>query len=317
VGHVERENCDILFLSWLLRYKEVKELQMETAVAQFQKAATSVPMHFSLRVSEADKEMLTRTKSDVSAATALMDYNGPLPHHVGQRLSLAVLDPSSPAYPESALYFFDRNEEIFGRKAPQVLLQESTRTFDCFQSALPNLDDLRMAATNLHILLLRGYNVKMSQRGIGELAKGLVLYSKIPAALIPRFPKYTDLLAHFVDFKTFHLKYPVNLSLEGTAVDDCPEYPVFASESLDKMLNEVLVPLYTFKKHSGVLGGGAPLSIAWVKAILPELEQIYAQECARESMSLSGTKSTAGVDNLQKSESSVPVTDEEAKELEG
>ena len=55
VGHVERENCDILFLSWLLRYKEVKELQMETAVAQFQKAATSVPMHFSLRVSEADK----------------------------------------------------------------------------------------------------------------------------------------------------------------------------------------------------------------------------------------------------------------------
>ena len=234
-----------------------------------------------------------------------------------RRLSLAVLDPSSPAYPESALYFFDRNEEIFGRKAPQVLLQESTRTFDCFQSALPNLDDLRMAATNLHILLLRGYNVKMSQRGIGELAKGLVLYSKIPAALIPRFPKYTDLLAHFVDFKTFHLKYPVNLSLEGTAVDDCPEYPVFASESLDKMLNEVLVPLYTFKKHSGVLGGGAPLSIAWVKAILPELEQIYAQECARESMSLSGTKSTAGVDNLQESESSVPVTDEEAKELEG
>ncbi|CAJ1436313.1 unnamed protein product [Effrenium voratum] len=317
VGHVERENCDILFLSWLLRYKEVKELQMETAVAQFQKAATSVSMHFSLRVSEADKvahayqlkedeekEMLTRTKSDVSAATALMDYmdhyritwasgeskmtvsNIRLHLRILRRLSLAVLDPSSPAYPESALYFFDRNEEIFW---PQGAAGAAAR------SALPNLDDLRMAATNLHILLLRGYNVKMSQRGIGELAKGLVLYSKIPAALIPRFPKYTDLLAHFVDFKTFHLKYPVNLSLEGTAVDDCPE-------SLDKMLNEVLVPLYTFKKHSGVLGGGAPLSIAWVKAILPELEQIYAQECARESMSLSGTKSTAGVDNLQESE---------------
>ena len=130
-----------------------------------------------------------------------------------RRLSMAVADPGNPAYKDSALFFFDRNEEIFGRKGLQTILQESTRAFDSFQSALQSLDELRMASENLHILLLRGCNIKMSGRGIGELARGLVLYSKVPQALIPRFPRYTDFLKDFESLRVFHAKFPTGLTV--------------------------------------------------------------------------------------------------------
>ena len=121
-----------------------------------------------------------------------------------RRLSLAMLDNSAPAYEGSALYWFDRNEELWGRKGPQVTLQENARSFDAFQAALPNLDDLRDASMTLHILLLRGNNVKMAGRGIADLARGLVLYSRIPAALLPRFEKYSELLKPFGSLREFH-----------------------------------------------------------------------------------------------------------------
>ena len=129
-----------------------------------------------------------------------------------RRLSLAVLDTGAPAYKDSALYYFDRNEEIFGRKGTQVALQENCRSFDSFQSALPNLDDLREASKNLHLLLLRGYNIKLTGRGIAELARGLVLYSKIPTSLVPRFPRYVDILKPFGSLQAFHKAFPQGLS---------------------------------------------------------------------------------------------------------
>ena len=125
-----------------------------------------------------------------------------------RRLSMAVVDTGAPVYQGSALYFFDKNEEIWGRTATQVALQESCRSFDSFQSALQNLEDLREASKNLHLLLLRGYNVKLTGRGIAELARGLVLYSKIPASLLPRFPKYADLLKPFGSLEAFHAEFP-------------------------------------------------------------------------------------------------------------
>ena len=130
-----------------------------------------------------------------------------------RRLSMAVADTGSPAYADSALFFFDRNEEIFGRKGQQTLLQESARAFDSFQSALQSLDELRMASENLHILLLRGCNIKMSGRQIPELARGLVLYSKVPQALIPRFPRYAEFLKDFQSLKVFHAQFPVGLTV--------------------------------------------------------------------------------------------------------
>lgn len=170
-------------------------------------------------------------KPAASAATGLVEYmqqhkisfassdttmnvpNVRLHLRVLRRLSMAVADPANPAYVDSALFFFDRNEEIFGRKGQQTLLQESARTFDSFQSALQSLDELRLASENLHILLLRGCSIKMSGRGIAELARGLVLYSKVPQALLPRFPRYAEFLKDFQSLRVFHEKFPSGLTV--------------------------------------------------------------------------------------------------------
>lgn len=50
-----------------------------------------------------------------------------------RRLSMAVADQGDMKYQNSALYFFDRNEELWGRRCSQVALQESTKYFDAFQ----------------------------------------------------------------------------------------------------------------------------------------------------------------------------------------
>ena len=99
-----------------------------------------------------------------------------------RRLSMAVLDPADPKYEFSALYYMDRNEEIFGRTSQQMTMQESNRIFDSFCSALADLSDLRLACEALHILLLRGFPVKISARTVTETARVLPLYSKIPQA---------------------------------------------------------------------------------------------------------------------------------------
>lgn len=85
-----------------------------------------------------------------------------------RRLSLAVLDQTEPKYHGSALYWWDRNEELFGRKGKEVLLQESSRNFDQFVAAVSDFDDLRNVSETLHIMLLRGYSLKLSGRQVAE-----------------------------------------------------------------------------------------------------------------------------------------------------
>ena len=232
-----------------------------------------------------------------------------------RRLSMAVVDETAPSYQDSALFFFDRNEELWGRKSSEVLLQENTRSLDTFQAALPNLQDLRTASECLHILLLRKANIKLVGRGIADLAKGLALYNRIPEALVPRFPKYKDLLSDFSCFRNFHQKYPFGRDFNGTEIEDTAELPVFAAESLEKLTSEILIPVFMGKKHSSLLGGGAALGVGFVKAILPDLELLYNQECASDSMRVNAHSATA-TQVQGDSDMATPVTQEEAKELE-
>lgn len=278
--------------------------------------------------------MLAKNKQDSgTAATSLSDYltkynikwadnetkmtvqNIRLLLRILRRLSLAVVDESKPSYEDSALYFFDRNEEIWGRKQVEVQLQENARSLDTFQAAIPNLDDLRDASEALHVLLLRKANLKLTGRGVADLAKGLVLYNKIPRALAPRFPRYQNLLNDFRTLRQFHTKYPFGLLLDGTEAGDCPDLPVFAAESLDKLTSEILFPLFQGKKHSSILGGGAPLGVSFVKALLPDLELLYNQETASEGMRSSAAVATS-TPAQGDADMATPVTLEEAKELE-
>ena len=71
-----------------------------------------------------------------------------------------------------------------------------------------------------------------------------------------------------------------------------------------------LDPRNCFKMHSSVMGGGSGLGVVFVKSSLPELENIYAQEMARENMSQGGV-SIVGALPPDDSNSEEPVSEEE------
>ena len=106
----------------------------------------------------------------------------------------------------------------------------------------------------------------------------------------------------------------IHLEADGVQVTATASYPLFAQESLDKLLNEILIPMYVYKKHSGLLGGGSPLGVPFVKNLLAELENTYVQEQARESMSAVSSSGGSGVPDSE-STSLEPVTEEEAAAL--
>ena len=59
-----------------------------------------------------------------------------------------------------------------------------------------------------------------------------------------------------------------------------PTYPIFASECVDRLVQDVLLPLLVGKRHTCLLNQTQPLSIQFVKEPLPELEKLYAVETA-------------------------------------
>lgn len=83
---------------------------------------------------------------------------------------MAVVDQSNAKYEGSALYWFDRSEEVFGRRVHQCAMQESGKYFDTFVAAIPDAHDLRNVAETLHIMLLRGYSLKLTGRSVTETA---------------------------------------------------------------------------------------------------------------------------------------------------
>ena len=89
-----------------------------------------------------------------------------------RRLSTAVKDPLHPAHIDSALCWFERNEEVFGRKTVSTSIQESPRFLDAFCTALPDSNMLQEAAENLHIALLRGHVVK-GGKNVADWARAL------------------------------------------------------------------------------------------------------------------------------------------------
>ena len=232
-----------------------------------------------------------------------------------RRCSLAVKDQSAPKHEYSALYYFERNEEIWGRRAAETALQESTRYFDSFQSALPDLSDLRNAAECSHVTMLRGYNVKVAGRQVSEHAKALAMYNKVPAALFPRFPRYASILHCFETLLSFHKAFPAGLHLNGTAVAlGKVEMPIYGQECVERLVQEVLLPLMAGKKHTSLFSGGAALSLPFLKAILPELEQLYFCEDAAAAVPTEKHGSSTDLDDNNSGDG--PVTEQEAKALE-
>jgi hypothetical protein len=87
-----------------------------------------------------------------------------------RRASMAVSDTSNPTYEYSALYYLDRNEEVFGRRVQEVAFQESVKYLDGFIAAIPDAGDLRNTMETVHYLLLRGVQLKLTGRSTAETA---------------------------------------------------------------------------------------------------------------------------------------------------
>lgn len=247
-----------------------------------------------------------------SAETKMNLYNVRLHMRLLKRFSMAVVDAANPSHTQSALYYMERNEEVFGRRTAETAMQESARALDAFQSALPDPSDLRIACENLHIVNLRGHSIKTLGRHTAEAAKALVLYNKIPQALLPRFERFSSLLTDYSSFKEFHTKYPVGRMLDGTVVETTakPSMPIFASETMDKLMSDVLWPLFSFKKHAALSGGGGALGLPFVKDLLPQLEQMYSSEVSAATMKVQPAPTPGSA-----AEDMSPVTEEEAASL--
>ena len=116
-------------------------------------------------------------------------------------------------------YYLDRIEEHFGRRNVKCTVLESVRGLDAFQAALGNLSELRQAAENLFVLLLRGCPIKMLGKNVTEQVRACSYYTSVPRSLIARFPRYEALLANMKSLKLFHEAYPIAFHLDGTPVD--------------------------------------------------------------------------------------------------
>ena len=175
-----------------------------------------------------------------------------------RRLSMAVRDPSAPVHKDSALWWIEKNEYVFGRRSHETSIQETPKYLGAFCTALPQSDRLRDACENLHIANLRGHSIR-GGRHVGDWARALAMVNQIPAAILDRFPKYKDFLENFESMR------PVKRSLpNGDVVTTTPELAVYGQPSLEQMVQLILLPLYDGKQYQGFLGSksAVPLEVS-------------------------------------------------------
>ena len=268
--------------------------------------------HTAATAADMEKFMTNHKIEFASNNTQMSLYNIRLHLRVYKKVANAVADPLKPQHEDSALHWFERNEELWGRRATQCTLQEQPRVLDTFTSSFSDAMDLRAAAQTLHVMQLRNYNVKSSVKLVAETAKALPYYVKIPEALIKRYSKYEDLLKPYSSLHAFHEAHPLGTLSTGSPVrpEDQKALPIYASEFLDVLFNDLLLPLFQFKKHASLLGtSSAPLAIPFVKDALCTLDVHYARENPTESRLSASASSGAPVEDADEA----PVSDEEAE----
>ena len=136
------------------------------------------------------------------------------------------------------------------------------------------------------------------------------MYSRIPDALIARMPVFKDKLADFQSLAAFEKKW-------GTNTPTLADYS-FSLDSLDKAVGDVLLPLYTFKKHSALVAEKercSALSVGFVKEALPTIEQLYVMESRRLVATTTNDSGTRRQLAFRQSDEDESVSDEEADRL--
>jgi hypothetical protein len=139
---------------------------------------------------------------------------------------------------------------------------------------------------------------------------------KLPALLLPRFPVHQETLKAFATPKDFHVAHPVGHLLDGTDVTEQKPVPIFASELLEKLTTEILMPVLTFKKHQSLLAQVTPLAMPFVKDMLPELDSMYAMERASAMAAARASSDMGAVMDATEVAEELAVTRDEADALQ-
>ncbi|CAK0892141.1 unnamed protein product [Prorocentrum cordatum] len=302
----EEKNADLLGHSLLGRARELAGLQeVLRSTSQSSTPPAIEELFNSGGITWAHKE------------TTMNLYNIRLHLRILRHLSMAVADVGAPACKDSALCYFDRNEEIWGRKHPNVALQETGRSFDAFQSAVPDLGDLRMLAETYHVMLLRGYTVKASGRQAPETAKATLTMTKVPSSLLPRHPLFESVLSVYKTLKTFHKEYPSGLDFDGKELLNVSHtYPILGEGTAEKLNSEILFPTMLNKKFQAFLGLPTALAVPFINDMLPELDQLYQVDVAeRRAKERAVQGEREEFDVAMSCETSGLITGDEAKSL--
>jgi hypothetical protein len=225
-----------------------------------------------------------------STDNAMTDKNVRMHLKILRRLSVACVSQTNPQYKDSALFFADKIEDVFGRTSGCSAVINHHHVMDQFQSSIHDLADLRIVFENLFTVFLRGYNVKLSHRTASDSARVLLNMNKLPQQLLPKLPAYQALLKPFASLSAFHKHFPVGLDAEGEDIDPdkCPDIPSFSQESLDSLINDILVPMFKNKKYQTLSGKNGPLAMDFVVEVLPTIERNYELECAQRAQTEAG-----------------------------
>ena len=98
-----------------------------------------------------------------------------------RRLSMAVADQANPVHEKSGLWFLEKCQEIWERRAPQTTLTESVRQLDGFAAACVDMNELQMACEAHFYMVLRGNVTKLADRNIAAYSRACVLTMKVRA----------------------------------------------------------------------------------------------------------------------------------------
>ena len=124
----------------------------------------------------------------------------------------------------------------------------------------------------------------------------------------------------FKSLRNFHAAFPCGLHDTGLPVKSAEqaEYPIFAQESLDKLVQDILIPLFTGKRMQSLMSQnqGQQLQLPFVKDVLPELERMYKLELSHSGLSANVGSSTSTMHVITEFDDPLePISEDEGQRL--
>ena len=182
----------------------------------------------------------------------------------------------------------------------------------------------------MYISAIRGNPyLNLTVRSAHEIMRGIAYQCKALKEIIAQFPAYRDQLQDFISLEAFHLKYPVGkqetkdqLGRTWVDVTDPPQIPAFGHESINMLLDNVLVPILNGSKRwsfEQAAKASQPLLLnPFIAEAMTAIKAKHAEETTAPGPTRAGQAAAEiGIDELANATSSAgPPLPAEIKTLE-